>query len=94
MPKHLKLRIRKALKNPIALPCITDFTPLHCAGMAPGLKIWGGEKKCMGGGHILPTLVEIGLTGLTKSGGGACAPLSSGSAIPGQCSIGVKMSQL
>ena len=68
-----KLWLKQKQIKKIALSCITDFIPLHCAGMAPGLKIWGGEKKCVcGGGHILPILVEIGLTGLSKSGG--CLP--------------------
>ena len=37
--------------------------------MMVGLKIWGwvGEDKC--GGHYLPSLDEIGLTDLPKSGG-------------------------
>ena len=34
------------------------------AEMAEGLKIWGGDYLC--GGHYLPYLVEIGLTGLPK----------------------------
>ena len=49
------------------------------SGRAEGLEIWGGQYLC--GGHNLFPLVEIGLTGLPKSG--MCAPPPPASAIPG-----------